>query len=76
MTVALQAGAWGQPFAVLPPGIEATDLPASSPDFYKRISDPFVGADCIAVQAVRPTVALIHCQQADDFVTAFSRECI
>ena len=33
LTLALQAGAWGQPFAVLPPGIENTSLEQASPEF-------------------------------------------
>lgn len=67
LTLALQAGAWGQPFAPLPPGIELTSLPAASPQLYARVSDPFTGAETYAVQAVRPQVALIHCQQADEY---------
>jgi glutaconate CoA-transferase subunit A len=67
MTLALQAGAWRQPFAPLPAGIEATDLPASSPEFYRKVTDPFTDEAAYAVQAVRPTVALIHCQQSDQF---------
>jgi glutaconate CoA-transferase subunit A len=67
LTLALQAGAWGQPFAPLPPGLDRTDLPVTSPDFYVRARNPFTGEDALAVQAIRPTVALIHCQQADDF---------
>ena len=67
MTLALQAGAWGQPFAPLPSGIENSDLPAASPGFYKRVADPFSGRKYLAVEAVRPAVALIHCQQADEY---------
>src|SRR5439155_16541827 len=67
MTLALQAGAWGQPFAPLPSGIENSDLPAASPGFYKRVTDPFSGHKHFAVVAVRPAVALIHCQQADEY---------
>ena len=67
LTMALQAGAWGQQFATLPRGIETTSLPASSPDFYRSVTDPFTGDSVFALQAIRPSVALIHCQQADDF---------
>src|SRR5690348_15509203 len=45
LTLALQAGAWGQPFAPLPPGLEETSLPSASPDFYKAVTDPFTGAE-------------------------------
>ncbi|MDQ3930183.1 MAG: hypothetical protein M3328_13685, partial [Chloroflexota bacterium] len=67
MVLALQAGASGQPFAALPPGLERTSLPAASPSFYRRMQDPFTGAELLAVQAVRPSVALIHCQQSDEY---------
>ncbi len=67
MTLGLQAGAWGQPFAALPPGIEATDLPQASPTFYKAVAGPFDDQPHTVVQAIRPSVALIHCQQADEY---------
>lgn len=67
MVLALQAGASGQPFAALPSGLELTSLPAASPSFYRRVQDPFTGAETFAVEAVRPSVALIHCQQADEY---------
>ncbi len=67
LVVALQAGAWGLPFAPLPPGLEKTDLPSASPQQYKRLLDPFTGEESLAVQAIRPAVALVHCQQADEF---------
>jgi glutaconate CoA-transferase subunit A len=67
MTLGLQAGAWGQPFAVLPGGLAATDLPAASPGFYRQVTNPFDGSQGFAVQAIKPSVALIHCQQADRF---------
>src|SRR5436190_12566712 len=59
MTLALQAGAWGQSLAVLPEGIESTDLPAASPGFYRRVQDPFSDKPYIAIQAINPSVALI-----------------
>ena len=67
LVLALQAGAWGQPFAVLPPGIEQTDLPQASPTFYRQAADPFNGDPVLTVEAVRPAIALIHCQQSDEF---------
>ncbi len=67
LTLALQAGAWGQPFAPLPGRLGETSLPDASPNFYKSVIDPFTGIASLAVKAIRPTVALIHCQQADQF---------
>ncbi|HUP28159.1 MAG TPA: CoA-transferase [Chloroflexia bacterium] len=67
LMLALQAGASGQPFAVLPAGLEETGLPAASPGFYRGVDDPFSGSARLAVEAIRPQVALIHCQQADEF---------
>lgn len=67
MVLALQAGGWGQPFAVLPPGLENTSLPTASPDFYRRLANPFGGDDTLSVEAIRPQVAIIHCQQADEY---------
>lgn len=67
LVLALQAGAWGQPFAVLPPGLEGTSLPQASPAFYRSLKNPFGDGEVLAVEAVRPEVAIIHCQQADEF---------
>lgn len=67
MLLALQAGMAGQPFAPLPPSLENTSLPATSPGFYKEVTDPFTGQATLSVQAIKPSVALIHCQQADEF---------
>lgn len=67
MALGLQAGAWGLPFTPLPHALEGTSLPDASPDFYKRVTDPFTGEEYLAVAAIRPTVTLIHCQQADEF---------
>ena len=67
LVLALQAGAWGQPFAVLPPGIEQTDLPTTSPMLYRALENPFTNDAAYAVKAIRPAVALLHCQQADEF---------
>lgn len=63
----LRAGMSGQPFAALPRGLERTSLLDASAAFYKRVKDPFTGDEYAAVQAIRPAVALIHCQQADEF---------
>jgi glutaconate CoA-transferase subunit A len=67
MTLGLQAGAWGQPFAALPGGIELTGLPDASPGFYRPVTNPFDSNTSFAVEAIKPSVALIHCQQADEY---------
>lgn len=67
LTLGLQAGAWGLPFVPLPSGLEGSDLPATSPDFYRPVHDPFSGTGALSVSGIRPSVALIHCQQADEF---------
>ena len=67
LLLGLQAGVAGQPFAPLPPGIELTGLHLASADFYKSLSDPFTGATTYAVPSIRPSVALVHCQQADEY---------
>ena len=67
ITLGLQAGAWGQPFAALPGGIQNTNLPGASPGFYKAVTNPFDDVQSFAVEAIKPSVALIHCQQADEY---------
>jgi glutaconate CoA-transferase subunit A len=67
MLVGLQAGLSGLPFAPLPEGLERTSLPSSSPGFYKEVRNPFKDMLVLAVEAIKPSVALIHCQQADEF---------
>jgi glutaconate CoA-transferase, subunit A len=67
MVLALQGGAYGQPFVVVPDGLQGTDLPAGSPGWYRPVNDPFTGAQRLAVPAVRPSLALVHCQQADEY---------
>jgi glutaconate CoA-transferase subunit A len=67
MLAGLQAGMAGQSFAPLPRGLEGTSLLDSSPSFYKQVTDPFTGEEYSAVQAIRPSVALIHCQQSDEY---------
>jgi glutaconate CoA-transferase subunit A len=62
---AVRAGAGGLPFAALPGALRRTSLPDQNPAFYRPITDPFTGAEVYAVPAIRPQVALIHCQEAD-----------
>ena len=67
LVLALQAGASGQPLAVLPDGLQRTSLPEASPGWYRSLTDPFSGEVRLSVPAVRPSVALVHCQQADEY---------
>jgi glutaconate CoA-transferase subunit A len=67
MLLGLRAGMAGQPFAPLPAGLEHTGLPTTSPGFYRQVTDPFSGGTFLAVGAIAPSVALIHCQQSDEF---------
>jgi glutaconate CoA-transferase subunit A len=69
-TLALQAGAAGLPFAALPPGfMPAGTAPpttaAVNPHDYREIVDPFSGREIYVVRAIRPHVALLHCQFVD-----------
>ena len=66
LTHALYAGSGGIPFVPLAPGIERTDVPAASPEFYKEVEDPFTGDKRWAIRALRPDVALIACAEADE----------
>lgn len=70
ITFGLQAAAAGQPFATMPPGLELSDVPATSPDFYRWTTDPFTNVPVLAIPPLRPSVALIHCQEADEFGNA------
>ncbi len=42
------------------------DIVREAPDYYKVIRCPFTGKDTIAVQAIRPDVAILHAQRADE----------
>jgi glutaconate CoA-transferase, subunit A len=66
LTHALYAGAGGLPFIPLPPGIERSDVPASSPELYAQARDPFTGEMRWTIRALRPDVALIACLEADE----------
>jgi glutaconate CoA-transferase subunit A len=66
----LAAGAAGLPFAVLPHGFfpeeeEAPTVPVANPVDYAEITDPFTGKRHHAARAIRPDVAVIHCQLVD-----------
>jgi len=66
LTHALYAGSAGIPFVPLPPGIERSDIPASCPELYREVDDPFTGERRWAIRALRPDVALIACAEADE----------
>lgn len=70
---AVRAGGAGLPFAVVPPGIARTDLPAAPGSLYRAVADPFHGGQVWTVPALRPTVALISCQEADEYGNAVFR---
>lgn len=67
LVLGLQAGAWGLPFVPLPRAIERTSLPEAALQFYRWVTDPFMDEIYLAVPAIRPAIALIHCQQADEY---------
>jgi glutaconate CoA-transferase subunit A len=66
----LQAAATGLPFVVLPegffppPGSEPTVPDVNRVD-YREIEDPFTGRRHHAARAVKPDVAIVHCQAID-----------
>jgi len=62
-----RAGAAGVPFLPLPDGVGETDVPALNPEDYRASTDPFTGRPVTCVRALRPDVALVHCQKADAF---------
>src|SRR5512143_3873574 len=64
MITRLQAGASGLPFLPMNQ-TAATDLEKSNPNI-KRIPDPFGGKDVIVVPALKPDVAIVHVQRADE----------
>lgn len=70
---AIRAGGAGLPFAAVPSGLERTSLPTSSGSLYRQIPDPFTGGSAWVVPPLRPTVALISCQEADAYGNAIFR---
>lgn len=71
ITHGLHAGASGMPFAVLPPGLELSDVWRANPECYRMIVDPFGQAPVLVVSAIRPEVAFIHAAEADERGTAW-----
>ncbi|HLE45744.1 MAG TPA: CoA-transferase [Thermoplasmata archaeon] len=64
---ALRAAAAGVPFLPLPEGVGDTDLPRLNPEDYRTATDPFTGKTVVCVRALRPDVAIVHCQKADAY---------
>lgn len=64
MITRLQAGASGLPFLPMNQ-TGATDLEKANPNI-KRIPDPYGGKDVIVIPALRPDVAIVHVQRADE----------
>ena len=64
MITRLQAGASGLPFLPMNQ-TGATDLERVNPNI-KRIPDPYGGKDVIVVPALKPDVAIVHVQRADE----------
>lgn len=71
ITHGLRAGASGMPFAVLPQGLELSDVWRANPESYRMIVDPFGQAPVLVVSAIRPDVAVIHAAEADEHGTAW-----
>jgi glutaconate CoA-transferase subunit A len=66
----LMAAASGLPFVTLPEDFmaEAEDAPtvvSVNEQDYRRVEDPFTGKTHVAARAIRPDVAVIHCQVID-----------
>jgi glutaconate CoA-transferase, subunit A len=66
ITHGLHAGASGIPFAPLPAGLELADVWRANPEGYRMVVDPFGETAVLAVQAMRPDVAIIHAAEADE----------
>jgi glutaconate CoA-transferase, subunit A len=62
----LYAGAGGLPFIPLPAGLELSDVSSANPDGFRSLDDPFTGKRVLAAAALRPDVALVHAQAADE----------
>lgn len=66
ITHGLHAGASGIPFAPLPAGLDLADVWRANPEGYRMVVDPFSETAVLAVQAMRPNVAIIHAAEADE----------
>jgi glutaconate CoA-transferase, subunit A len=59
----LQAGATGLPFMPMNP-TAAGDLERANPN-YRTVTDPYSGGEVVVVPALKPDVAIVHVQRAD-----------
>lgn len=64
VATALDAGAMGVPFGIMR-SLVGTDIQKDNPDF-KETACPFTGEKVLAVRALRPDLAVIHAQRADE----------
>ncbi len=69
----LQAGAGGIPFIPYPPGLELSDLHRINPEYYNFTTDPYTGRRVMTARPIKPSVAVIHCQEADPYGNAIFR---
>ena len=63
VVAALRAAAQGVPFMPMA-GLTGSDLPGARG--FQTIADPYTGADVFVIPALRPDVALVHVQEADE----------
>ena len=61
---ALRAASYGIPFMPVR-GLKRSDLRQVN-EYFKDVTDPFTGETLAAVQAIRPDVAVVHAQLADE----------
>lgn len=61
---ALRAASYGIPFMPVR-GLKVSDLVAAN-DYFSSVTDPFTGETLNAVKAIRPDVAILHVQLADE----------
>ena len=61
---ALRAASYGIPFMPVS-GLKVSDLVAAN-DYFAEVTDPFTGEQLNAVKAIRPDVAVLHVQLADE----------
>lgn len=63
MITRVMAGASGLPFLPIKP-VGTEDLVRSNPQ-YRKVTDPYSGAELLAVPALNPDVTIVHAQRAD-----------
>jgi len=65
MIKALEAAGLGLPFASFI-GPKGSDIVKEAPELYKTVACPFTNQELTAIQAIKPDVAVIHAQRADE----------